>query len=44
MAGEMLQQSRNLAISWRPFARQALQEKGLLKGVEAEIAAWHRTQ
>lgn len=40
--GEMLQQSRNLAVCWRPFARQALQEKGLLEGVEAEIATWFR--
>ena len=38
--GEMLQQSRNLAVSWRPYAQQALQEKGLLAGVEKEIAAW----
>ena len=38
---EMLQQSRNLAVSWRPFAQQALREKGLLKGVEEEIAAWY---
>lgn len=40
--GEMLQQSRNLALCWRPFARQALQEKGLLEGVEKEIAAWYQ--
>ena len=39
--GEMLQQSRNLATCWGPFARQALAEKGMLAEVEAEIASWH---
>ena len=38
--GEMLQQPRNLAVSWAPFARRALEEKGLLADVEEEIAAW----
>ena len=38
--GEMLQQYRNLAVSWAPYARQALAEKGRLKAVEAEIASW----
>ncbi len=41
--GEMLQQSRNLAVAWRPYARQALAEKGRLAAVEAEIAAWTAT-
>ena len=40
--GEMLQQYRNLATSWAPYARQALAEKpGRLQAVEAEIASWH---
>ena len=38
--GEMLQQSRNIATVWAPYARQALQEKGKLAEVEAEIATW----
>jgi aarF domain-containing kinase len=38
--GEMLQQSRNLAVVWGPFARRALADKGLLADVEAEIATW----
>ena len=38
--GEILQQSRNLATSWAPYARQALREAGQLAAVEAEIATW----
>ena len=37
---EVLQQDRNLAEVWAPFARQALAEKGLLGEVEAEISSW----
>ena len=40
--GEMLQQYRNLAVSWGPMARKALQAEGKLKAVEAEIAAWRK--
>eukprot|EP00518_Triparma_eleuthera_P021221 CAMPEP_0197546278 /NCGR_PEP_ID=MMETSP1320-20131121/940_1 /TAXON_ID=91990 /ORGANISM="Bolidomonas sp., Strain RCC2347" /LENGTH=542 /DNA_ID=CAMNT_0043105829 /DNA_START=116 /DNA_END=1744 /DNA_ORIENTATION=- len=38
--GEMLQQYRNLAVCWRPMARQALEEKGMLQEVETEINSW----
>ena len=38
--GEMLQQSRNLAVCWKPYAERALREKGTLAEVEAEIASW----
>jgi len=38
--GQMLQQPRNLATMWAPFARQALEEEGLLEDVEKEIASW----
>jgi hypothetical protein len=38
--GEMLQQPRNLAVVWGPYAKRALSEKGLLSGVEAEIEGW----
>ena len=38
--GEMLQQSRNLAVCWKPYAERALREKGTLTEVEAEIASW----
>ena len=38
--GEMLQQHRNLAVAWAPFATRALREEGLLAPVEAEIASW----
>lgn len=38
--GEMLQQPRNVAHEWAPFARRALKEKGRLAEVEAEIASW----
>ena len=38
--GEMLQQSRNLAVCWKPYAELALREKGMLTEVEAEIASW----
>ena len=40
--GEMLQQYRNLATCWAPFAKQALKDKGQLTAVEAEIASWHK--
>ena len=42
--GEMLQQSRNLAVCWgsRAYAERALREKGTLTEVEAEIASWKR--
>jgi aarF domain-containing kinase len=40
--GEMLQQSRNLAVCWKPYAERALREKGTLTEVEAEIASWKR--
>ena len=36
----MLQQSRNLAVCWKPYAERALREKGALTEVEAEIASW----
>ena len=36
----MLQQSRNLAVCWKPYAERALREKGTLTEVEAEIASW----
>ena len=39
--GEMLQQYRNLATTWAPYARQALAEKGRLRAIEDEIASWH---
>ena len=39
--GEYLQQYRNAAACWAPFARQALAEKeGALEAVEAEIRGW----
>ena len=38
--GEMLQQPRNTADTWAPFARRALQEKNMLQEVEDEIASW----
>ena len=38
--GGALQQHRNLADAWAPFARRALAEKGQLEAVEAEIRAW----
>ena len=38
--GEVLQQYRNLATCWGPYARQALAQKGQLADVEAEIASW----
>ena len=40
--GEMLQQYRNLATCWAPYAKMALKEKGQLAEVEAEIASWHK--
>lgn len=39
----MLQQSRNLAVCWKPYAERALREKGTLTEVEAEIASWKRS-
>ena len=40
--GEFLQQYRNAATCWVPYARQALAEQpGALEAVEAEIAAWY---
>lgn len=41
--GEILNQSRDVATAWGPFARRALAEKGLLADVEAEIASWEET-
>jgi hypothetical protein len=38
--GEMLGQYRNLAESWGPLARKALQAEDKLKPVEEEVAAW----
>lgn len=39
--GEALQQYRNLAKCWKPYAQRALAERpGKLEEVEAEIAAW----
>ena len=39
--GEYLQQYRNAAACWAPYARQALAEKeGQLEAVEAEIRGW----
>ena len=38
--GEILQQPRNSAELWAPYARQALAEAGKLEEVEKEIAAW----
>jgi len=38
--GEMLQQSRNLAVVWKPLAEQVLRDAGKLKEIEAEIASW----
>ena len=38
--GEILNQSRDVATAWGPFARRALAEKGLLAAVEVEIASW----
>ena len=38
--GEMLQQYRNLAVSWGPIARKVLAKEGLLKDVESEIDKW----
>ena len=40
---QVLQQDRNLAEVWAPFAREALEAEGLLAGVEAEIASWSPT-
>ncbi|GMH86255.1 hypothetical protein TrVE_jg9112 [Triparma verrucosa] len=40
--GEMLQQFKNLAVSWGPLARRALKEKGMLEGVEGEISSWEK--
>eukprot|EP00944_MAST-04C_sp_MAST-4C-sp1_P008857 g8857.t1 len=37
---EMLQQPRNGADVWAPFARRVLKENGCLKDVEDEIASW----
>ena len=38
--GEMLQQSRNLAVVWKPLAEQVLRDAGKLGEVQAEIASW----
>ena len=38
--GEILQQTRNLAVSWKPMAERALRERGKLAEVEVEIASW----
>jgi len=38
--GHYLQHNRDLSEAWKPFARQALQEKGQLQRVEAEIRLW----
>ena len=37
---EMLQQPRNGADVWAPFARRVLKENGCLQDVEDEIASW----
>jgi hypothetical protein len=40
--GEYLQQYRNAATCWVPYARQALAEQpGALEAVDAEIASWY---
>ena len=38
--GQHLQQHRNLAECWAPFARQALREAGMLEEVDLDIASW----
>jgi hypothetical protein len=38
--GEMLQQPRNLAEEWKPFATRALKEAGMLDDVRNEIDSW----
>ena len=38
--GEILQQTRNLAVCWKPMAERALRERGKLAEVEVEIASW----
>jgi len=39
--GHYLQQPRNLATAWGPYAQRALKEKGMLEDVEEEIRTWH---
>ena len=39
---EMLQQPRNTAETWAPFARKVLRENNKLKEVEDEIASWSK--
>jgi aarF domain-containing kinase len=39
---EMLQQPRNTAETWAPFARKVLRENNKLKEIEDEIASWSK--
>ena len=38
--GQHLQQHRNLAECWAPFARQALSEAGMLEELDLDISSW----
>lgn len=38
--GHALQQPRNLAEAWAPYAERALREAGQLQAVQAEIDSW----